>query len=247
MPDSSDDGSDNIIDESFFVDTEYQLQSIQFQDDINIPYYSLYNVTTAYDLTGQILWPATHILQQYLQSESNHIISQHTNNVIELGAGIGIISILIHQLYHNITKIITTDHNLHVLQLINRNIELNQCSNIVQSYELEWGNLVQIDYMLNTLLLNGDTILVGSDLCYSVSAVALLIQTIAYTLQQLTLIKSIQHKPKFILSYILRTHTVHSTLLQSITQYNLCYESIELNTFMNQPVPNGYLFMITLA
>jgi len=89
----SDNEADDIyINESLFIDREYQLQHITFQchtlysdkthhdsdisnhneihiiplSHINIDYYALYNATTSYDLTGQVVWPATQILGNYL-------------------------------------------------------------------------------------------------------------------------------------------------------------------------------------
>ena len=84
-------------------------------------------VPADFDLTGQKLWPASHLLAKYLQHQGSQKLSRNTV-ACELGAGLGLVS-LICAAY---CPVVATDHSTEVLGILQQNCELNPTSHSIR-------------------------------------------------------------------------------------------------------------------
>ena len=90
-----------------------------------------------YDQTGQKLWPASHLLAQYMHTHAADLpLRSRGAAACELGAGLGLISILC-AAHH--CPVVATDHSSEVLQLLARNCALNATAHPVRCGP--WGLL----------------------------------------------------------------------------------------------------------
>ncbi|KAL3620322.1 hypothetical protein CASFOL_035234 [Castilleja foliolosa] len=137
------------LDESFFINDNYELTKFTFGSQI-LELYCLHSASTDFDLTGQLVWPGAELLNDYLSKNADLL---RGCSVIELGSGVGITGILCSRFCK---KVVMTDHNDEVLKILKKNIELHDSSkNLVWSAELEaekleWGNSEQLDYVLQS-------------------------------------------------------------------------------------------------
>ncbi|KAG0496334.1 hypothetical protein HPP92_000869 [Vanilla planifolia] len=106
-----DDGGEDFVclDESFFVNRDYELTSFTFGSNV-IELLCLRSASTDFDLTGQLVWPGAVLLNNYL-SENAKILEGLS--VIELGSGVGITGILCSRFC---SEVLLTDHNDEVLE-----------------------------------------------------------------------------------------------------------------------------------
>lgn len=72
-----------------------------------------------YDLTGQILWPGGRLLAEYLGAHPELL---RRSGACELGSGLGLVGIFASQAL----PVVLTDHNPVILEVLARNVELNQ-------------------------------------------------------------------------------------------------------------------------
>lgn len=135
-----DDNDNELSLESFFVLKDYQLISYEFNINDKISLYSSTMSSTDYDLTGQIIWPASILLSLYLLSNKSNY---KTSTILELGAGCGLSSFSI-QKY--VPLIYITDGNNIVYELIEKNItyykELGY--HHIHGLILQWGLLHEV-------------------------------------------------------------------------------------------------------
>ncbi|KAL6527841.1 hypothetical protein OROMI_029652 [Orobanche minor] len=155
------------LDESFFINDNYQLTRFTFGSQVlelyclqsasniswnakNLWRHRLMEDGADFDLTGQLVWPGAELLNDYLSKNADML---RGCSVIELGSGVavGITGILCSRYCK---KVVMTDHNDEVLKILARNIELHDSSpNLVRSAEmkaekLEWGNSEQLASVL---------------------------------------------------------------------------------------------------
>ncbi|KAF8679133.1 hypothetical protein HU200_045897 [Digitaria exilis] len=137
-PEENEEEDDIIcLDPSFFVDRSYEMTTFTFGSH-ELRLLCLRAASTDYDLTGQLVWPGAVLMNNYL---SEHPETVNECSIIELGSGIGITGILCSRFCK---KVVLTDHNDEVLEIIKRNIELQSCPENAQAAltaeKLEWGN-----------------------------------------------------------------------------------------------------------
>lgn len=101
------------------------------------------------DLSGELggsVWDSSLILIHYFENTDDFPLNFFRGKrILELGAGTGIISIVLSKL--SPSKIIVTDMEK-MLPLINENLKKNNCSdNIVEAKQLLWGNKEQLNAM----------------------------------------------------------------------------------------------------
>ena len=72
--------------------------------------------------TGQVVWPAAPVLAYFLLSDEGQNLTSG-RDVIELGAGVGIPGLLASLCAHSV---VLTDHNPTVLEILRRNVALNE-------------------------------------------------------------------------------------------------------------------------
>lgn len=127
--------------------------------------------------SGQYLWPASYCL-------SNHLITCWDNlkaeNVLELGAGVGMGGILCSRLA-GVKTVTLTDYDPGSLELLNDNIELNAVDNSQTSCKckssfLQWGSDISPD---SDIFMNHYDLIIGSDLLYCTGVVNPLLKTVA--------------------------------------------------------------------
>lgn len=143
--------------------------------------------------TGQRTWPAAPFLAQYLVEHWAGITFDRKCEVLELGAGCGLVGLTLAQL-SGVDSIIMTDHDPGSLKLIQEGIYRNQhrwrdgvrC----EISHMEWGKKLnrQIVSLVNIERVNAEhgsgkegimLLLVGSDLVYSLDVVESLFKTVA--------------------------------------------------------------------
>eukprot|EP01112_Ceratiomyxa_fruticulosa_P014958 TRINITY_DN4345_c0_g3_i3.p1 TRINITY_DN4345_c0_g3~~TRINITY_DN4345_c0_g3_i3.p1 ORF type:complete len:174 (+),score=38.16 TRINITY_DN4345_c0_g3_i3:42-524(+) len=91
-------------------------------------------------VTGLLLWPASHTLCNYFVKKPD--IFRDQNYVLELGSGVGLCGILSGLVSPEKTTAILTDYEESVLNLLQKNIDLNfpKESTKCKVEQLGWGN-----------------------------------------------------------------------------------------------------------
>ncbi|KAK3125845.1 hypothetical protein QOZ80_7BG0610440 [Eleusine coracana subsp. coracana] len=166
------------LDPSFFVDRSYEMTTFTFGSHV-LNLLCLRAASTDYDLTGQLVWPGAVLMNDYL---SEHPETVKGRSVIELGSGIGITGILCSRFCK---KVVLTDHNDEVLEIINKNIEMQSCGNTVLTAEkLEWGNYDHISNIINKHPVGFDIVL-GADIYILLNYFTLIISSFVHFLYSL--------------------------------------------------------------
>ncbi|CAH8306482.1 unnamed protein product [Eruca vesicaria subsp. sativa] len=150
------------LDESFFVNDDYQLTTFTFGSNV-LELYCLQSASTDFDLTGQLVWPGAMLMNGYL-SENADILQGCS--VLEFGSGVGITGVLCSKFCR---KVVFTDHNDEVLKILKKNIELHEHSSgpnpsaELQAAKLEWGNSDHLGEILQKHS-DGFDLILGADI-----------------------------------------------------------------------------------
>ncbi|XP_010271830.1 PREDICTED: protein N-lysine methyltransferase METTL21A [Nelumbo nucifera] len=194
------------LDESFFINDNYQLTTFTFGSEV-LQLLCLQSASTDYDLTGQLVWPGAMLLNNYLSKNSDML---QGCSVIELGSGVGITGIFCSRFCR---EVVLTDHNDEILKILNKNIELsvssgscNSCSGLVAE-KLEWGNSDHINHIIQRHSRGFDLVL-GADICFQQSSVPLLFDTV----EKLLRLKG-EGQCKFILAYVSRAKSMDTMVI----------------------------------
>ena len=254
--DNDDDGS---ILTNLFIDKNYKLQTLTFHAAtpstflVTCNFYALQSATTAFDLTGQIVWPGVHVLSSYLvstASEGQHLLLAN-KQCIELGAGAGVISVLASQL--GARSVIATDHNDEVLSMLRRTAALHQqqqSSSTSSSCDIEVRKLEWNDSDDSIEDMPQSQVILGSDICYSLDSVRSLFTTIGKLLRRGQLANSSTSTPAAIciLSYIERWRTVTAAMHEAVSTEQLVMRQVDVKSFVHQANlrDDAHLFIITL-
>ncbi|KAK6144107.1 hypothetical protein DH2020_020927 [Rehmannia glutinosa] len=210
------------LDESFFINDNYQLTRFTFGSQV-LELYCLQSASTDFDLTGQLVWPGAELLNDYLSQNADIL---RGCSVIELGSGVGITGLLCGRFC---SKVVMTDHNEEILT---RNIELHDssqnlvCSAGLKAEKLEWGNSEQLDYILQKHPEGFDLVL-GADIYILISP-------------------QIQpwKKCRFILAYVSRAKVMDDMVISEATRHGLCISEVA-GTRATIRNLEGYIFEIT--
>lgn len=207
---------EDIFEPSLFVNTSYELEEISI-GEVVVKLYALHkSATTDHDLTGQILWPAAKILSLYLTQCG----ICRSASVLELGAGSGLAGLVAANLLDDPSKVMLTDNNELVLDLLRRNVDANFChrTETPRCEHLSWG-VEEVDAFIGR---HGTyDVILGADVVFWPSAVPLLIQTVHRLLTK-------QPTAKFFLSYINRSRYTTKLLQTVADKSGLQLERIEL-------------------
>ncbi|KAL1552995.1 hypothetical protein AAHA92_13725 [Salvia divinorum] len=225
-----DSGEENDIvclDESFFINDNYQIARFTFGSQI-LELYCLQSASTDFDLTGQMVWPGAELLNDYLSKNSDIL---RGCSVIELGSGVGITGILCSRFCR---EVVMTDHNDEVLKILTRNIELDDssknsvCSSKLKSAKLEWGNSEQLDEILQwhpegfDLVLGADIYILFYTFIYyffasfQQASVPLLFHTVKRLLNV-----GPKKKCRFILGYVSRAKVMDDMVIGEASRHGL--------------------------
>ena len=107
-------------DAEIFVPSEFKETTFDF-DGIQQRLYCSHAATTDYDLTGQIVWPASQVLAWYLRQTKTVVEGKH---VVEVGAGCGLVGGVAKQC--GAASVTLTDGSPHVVDLLKRTHALNR-------------------------------------------------------------------------------------------------------------------------
>ncbi|CAD8198988.1 unnamed protein product [Paramecium octaurelia] len=152
-----------------FIPNDYTLTEFKYQD-IEIQIYSLNSGSTDFDLTGQIIWPASIELTKFI-IDNNQLFKD--KNVLELGAGAGLCGFVAAKYAKNV---IITDGNQIVQDLITKNIEHLKLKN-VQGSLFQWG-------YENSKAFKDIDIIIGADIIFWPQSIVPLYETVKYFNEQ---------------------------------------------------------------
>lgn len=133
--------------------------------------------TTDFDLTGQIVWPASQVLTWFIISKGVEWIAKA--NVLEVGAGCGLVGFTAAHL--GARKVICSDGSEVILDLLNKNrmAEWNTDLGTIQIESLRWGDLESVQSMLRKFAGQIPNVVLGADVFQSsFGSPCLLFQTV---------------------------------------------------------------------
>ncbi|XP_024531491.1 protein-lysine methyltransferase C42C1.13-like isoform X1 [Selaginella moellendorffii] len=221
---------------SLFLDENYVEQRISIGHH-EIPVLSLQCSSTDYDLTGQIIWPGTELLLNYIVDHSQ---SFQGASIIELGSGVGVTGLLCGRI--GCRKVVMTDHNDIVLKIMRKNVALQQDTALLSRIaceKLEWGNEEQLSLILDKHPEGFDYIL-GADICYQQCNIPPLIRTVNKLLQH-------HHCRKFLLAYVSRIQSTDRAFFNEASEHNLELREVEVSrTSPGDGIYSGVIYEIIL-
>ncbi|XP_021900949.1 protein N-lysine methyltransferase METTL21A [Carica papaya] len=226
------------LDESFFINDNYQLTTFTFGSQV-LQLYCLQAASTDFDLTGQLVWPGAMLLNDYISRNAEVL---QGCSVIELGSGVGVTGILCSRFCKDV---VLTDHNEEVLKILKRNIEFHKSSEEFDTSaglfaeELEWGNVDQLSNILQKYT-GGFDIILGADICFQQSSVPLLFDTVEQLLRARK-----QGCCKFILAYVSRAKTMDSIVIREAIRRGMSIDEV-VGTRSVVHNLEGVIFEITL-
>ncbi|XP_062190364.1 uncharacterized protein LOC133893376 isoform X2 [Phragmites australis] len=211
------------LDPSFFVDRSYEMTTFTFGSQ----------VLHLLCLRAASMWPGAVLMNNYL---SEHPETVKGRSVIELGSGVGITGILCSRFCK---EVVLTDHNDEVLEIINKNIEMQTCANAVLTAEkLEWGNYDHISNIIKKHPVGFDLVL-GADICFQQSSISCLFDTVE------NIIRIQDGKCRFILAYVSRAKVMDALVFKEAEKHGMCVKEVDgtRTTISNL---EGVIFDITL-
>ncbi|CAF1701740.1 BnaC03g26630D [Brassica napus] len=226
------------LDESFFVNDDYQLTTFTFGSNV-LELYCLQSASTDFDLTGQLVWPGAMLMNGYLSDNADIL---QGCSVLEFGSGVGITGVLCSRFCR---KVVFTDHNDEVLKILKKNIELHEHSSPsaeLEAAKLEWGNTDHLGEILQKHS-DGFDLILGADiyiLLCSQSSVPLLFDSV----EQLLRIRG-HGNCKFILAYVSRARQMDSAILKEGSQHGMLMNEVP-GTRCTVGNLEGVIFEITL-
>ncbi|KAJ3683880.1 hypothetical protein LUZ60_014107 [Juncus effusus] len=242
-----DEGIVNLDD--FFVDRDYELTEFKFGTN-ELHLFCLRSASTDFDLTGQLVWPGAVLMNNYL---SNHAQILNDKDVIELGSGIGITGILCSRFCR---EVVLTDHNDEVLEIIQKNIELesstrNTSDSGLATEKLEWGNEEHTAQILQKHP-HGFGLILGADIYILFTFFFLLtfifqhasVPPLFSTVKQLLQIKN--SGCKFILAYVSRAKTMDKLVVSEAERQGMQVKEVK-GTRTSISNLEGVIFEITIA
>ena len=110
------------------------------------------------DSTGVLLWPASHLMCQYLVQHRPLL-----GSVLELGCGCGLVSAVAAMTTNSTTTIVATDRDYHTLRLCEENMKQNP---LVLVKQFSWGDECVMDELLALTPSAGFDVILGADIVY---------------------------------------------------------------------------------
>ena len=152
---------------NFFAQRDFTLQTFTYSD-LEQPYKASCTAATDYDLTGQVLWPASQILSKFIIDNSMIFKGK---SVLEVGAGAGLCSLVAS---HYAKSVLGTDYKDLVLDLLKENLGLYGSKNCIRKTALlDWKSTKVtelLEYPNNEKIgeeeLRGIDYVLGSDVFY---------------------------------------------------------------------------------
>ncbi|CEM12056.1 unnamed protein product [Vitrella brassicaformis CCMP3155] len=218
---------------------------------------SLPSKQTDYDLTGQIIWPASHTMC-YMILANSHLFN--SRRVLELGAGAGLPGLLATRFAK---EVVLTDGQEEIIPLLNLNATTYAYTEqrtergsstgspsrstssaaprppcAVHVLPLQWGYKTAVK-AVRPLQPKSFDVVMGSDIVFWPEAIRPLLETIEYFLSA---------NGVAIISYINRCDLVHRQFFDMLADFGFIAEHVCMSTFLPEhfPVsPHAYLLKIT--
>lgn len=144
--------------------------------------------------TGRTLWRAAPQLCDFLQADPERVRGKR---VLEIGAGLGLCSIVAHLL--GAKSVVSTDGDVHVLEGLRHNVARNVPSNNILVQQLRWGRQ-HLDTFVQVVEKKFDVIL-AADVIYVEESLGLFFETVEALLAA--------PRGQFVLSYACRNVPLH--------------------------------------
>ncbi|MQM09823.1 hypothetical protein Taro_042703 [Colocasia esculenta] len=192
----------------------------------------LQSASTNFDLTGQLVWPGSVLLNNFLCKNTDILKGC---SVIELGSGVGITGILCRRFCH---QVVLTDHNDEVLEILKKNIEL-QASSVspytsgLMAEKLEWGNVDHVSQILQKYP-SGFDIILGADICFQQASIPLLFSTVE------KLLSIHDGQCRFILAYVSRAKTMDEMVIKEAVKRGMQMREKETKLVRQFQMYNDY-------
>jgi predicted nicotinamide N-methyase len=218
---------DEIDFASIYIDENYELYEF-YWNHVHFSIYHLNTSSTQYDLTGQIIWPASEVLARFLIDKSEEL-NLSEKKMLELGSGAGLSGFA--GAYAGCkVNVLTDDFNLPVierlliknvehvqLQLNNNNNNNNRNDAKIAYAPLRWGKESELENIKKQY--GTFDIIIGADTVYWPNSVTPLLQSIDFLLSK--------HKDaKCYLAYVERSTRTCNELLntaQKIFHFHIEY------------------------
>lgn len=184
--------------------------------------------STDFDLTGQIVWPASLLLGWFVFSHRNDIF--RNKRVLELGAGCGLAGFFAAKFANSSpNSVFITDGNDIVMKLLKKNHDFLQCSEQVQVKKLLWGKIsdLQILYPTPEQL---PEVIIGADIILWPSQIQSLLSTIHYILYKRY--SSGLSAGEVYISYVVRANSTTDLLFRKASEWNLLLDTIGTESFV---------------
>lgn len=120
----------------------HSIQMAQYEElSVGASLFMLSEMTTQrQEISGTRIWTGSHLLAYILNTRKGFV--QPRDCVLELGAGLGLCSILCGKL--GAAQVFATDGDEDAVKLLRQNIHDNACDDVISSDTLYWGNDVDI-------------------------------------------------------------------------------------------------------
>ncbi|XP_047328924.1 protein N-lysine methyltransferase METTL21A [Impatiens glandulifera] len=206
------------IDQSFFMNDDYQLKTFTFGSQI-LQLYCLQSASTDFDLTGQLVWPGAMLMNDYLSKNAEIL---RGCSVLELGSGVGITGVLCSRFCR---KVIMTDHNDEVIKILNKNVAHHSSDDSLvelMAEKLEWGNTDHLSQICEKHPEGFDMIL-GADICFQQVSIPFLFDTVK---ELLDISRKKKRHCKFLLAYVSRAKVMDSLVISEAIGHGLQIDEI---------------------
>ena len=146
---------ESIFSPDLFISTDYKTITFTYKS-LSQTLYCSNSSTTDFDLTGQIIWPASEYLAKYIVDNSELFLNK---NVLEVGSGAGLSGLVSSQFTK---KSYLTDGNPIILDLLELNKHFSGSKN-VEILKLEWG-IEETQKILDSI--GSIDIIIGADVLF---------------------------------------------------------------------------------
>eukprot|EP00744_Colponema_vietnamica_P029541 GILI01045526.1.p1 GENE.GILI01045526.1~~GILI01045526.1.p1 ORF type:complete len:271 (+),score=69.04 GILI01045526.1:78-890(+) len=227
----ADDDDQIFFDSSLFVNEEYLPQTFTF-GSVEQRVFCLKSASTDFDLTGQVIWPASDILSKYIISHQSEFSGKA---VLEVGAGVGLCGLLASR-YSG--RVVITDGNETVMKVLEKNVNENApFPERVSACHLWWSEDISAFTALHP---HRFPLVIGADVIYWAESVEPLFQTIKQVL-----LPGPEHV--FIMSYFDRADLVHRRLKETAERMGFIREEVDIPSFApDTHKPNAHLYKFWL-
>ncbi|CAH0515686.1 unnamed protein product [Peronospora belbahrii] len=208
-----------------FINRNYVIQEYDF-GVTKQKLQSSHAASTDHDLTGQVIWPVSVLLAWYLVAHRHDIANK---TVVELGAGAGLSGLVASQFA---ARTVLTDGNDIVLELLEKNVDINADSSKVKVLPLLWGDYESMTVFERTFPYPVDVIIGADVVCWPV-----LVKPILQTIKHLLLRSRDPLKTKFCCGFVCRARSTEDLLFKEALAFGFRFKRVHDDVFLPTPRP----------